>query len=176
MAIETYMIEEAEKLICEPEEVEKWNKLVEEAGLEGQKELIKPEKSPIPFIALTKSMERVYETLCPGKEDAKAYKDSAIPLRVLSLIALSEREKYFYKIQIWSDKVKDPVVVGVLNNSYSSPLFLIARWGDELRSFPELLKLAKERLKQQKMNEYKTKISTIDESIDKHFNGEWAGF
>lgn len=176
MAIETYLIEEAEKLISEPEEAEAWTKIVEEVGLEGQKQLVKPEKGPIPFIAMTKVMERVYETLCPGKEDVKKYKDSAIPMRVLSLIALSEREKYFHKIEIWSDKVVDPVVVGYLTKEYSSPLFLIARWGDELRSFPELLQLAKERKKSQKLAEYKSKMNSIEWNIDTYFDGGWVSF
>jgi hypothetical protein len=91
--------------------------------------------------------KRVYETLCPAKVDLIKYGKTPIPLEVLGLIQLSQREKYFSKIQIWyDDKSPDPLAVGVIpdRNGYTwnDELYLIARWGDVLRPFEELKEMA----------------------------------
>jgi len=146
MAIETFLIEEAEKLISEPEELEQWTKTVEELGLEGQRELAKPDKSPIPFQSMNKNMQAVYKILCPRRYAVKSYKSSTIPMRVLSLIALAEKEQYFKEIEIWSAEDKpDPVAVGFTGSTWSNDgVFIIARWGDELTDFATLEKRARE--------------------------------
>ena len=177
MAIETYLIEDSEKMISEPEHLEEWLKTVEDLGLEGQKELAKPGKSPIPFLAMNRAMERVYATLCPNKTKVHQYRNSTIPLRVLSLIALSEREKYFCKVEIWDDKEKpDPVAVGYLNDNYDSPTFLIARWGDELRDFPSLKNEAITRFRENKKRDYQAKLDSLEGDIAKYFAGDWTSF
>lgn len=149
MAIETFLIEEAEKLIAEPEQIEEWTKTVEELGLKGQQELVKPEKSPIPFQPMNRRMQRVYQTLCPARIEVAKYNKSTIPLRVLSLIALAQKEEYFKEIEIWyDDKEPDPIAVGLTKSRYDDDgMFILARWGDELKDFPTLLNEAKERWK-----------------------------
>jgi len=186
MAIETYLIEESEKMIAEPEHLEEWLKTVEELGLEGQKKLTKEEKSPIPFPKMRRVEYRVYETLCPNKEDVLKYSNNTIPLRVLSLIALAQREQYFVIIEIWDDHASpDPVAVGFADSSglygENRNAFIIARWGDELRSFPELLKIAKEKWTIKNTTELKSRISdaqkkleTIQNQADKYFIGEFV--
>jgi hypothetical protein len=181
MAIETYLIEDSEKMIAEPEHLEEWNQLVEELNLDGQKTLKDGDKSPIPFPMMTTGERRVYEVLCPNKTEVKEYHNNTIPLRVLSLIALSQRENYFNEIQIWDDTAKpDPIAVGIVGDKWSGKHYIIARWGDELRAFAELKQLALVRWVEDnkaKLNEIiegaKLHLATIDSLAVKHFNGEW---
>lgn len=175
MAIETYLIEDSEKMISEPEHLDEWTKIVGELGLEGQQKLAKPEKSPIPFIKMNSGMEHVYDLLCPNHGEVKSYSNTTIPLRVLSLIALAEREKYFSQIKIWDNNADpDPIAVGYSDDTYSSPKFIIARWGDELRSFEELKQIAKKKWIANKSIELNEKLNTIQTSAEKYFNGDWV--
>lgn len=180
MAIETYLIEESEKMIAEPEHLEEWQKSVEELGLEGQKQLAKPDKSPIPFPKMKSTEYRVYETLCPNKTEVKKYSSNTIPLRVLSLIALAQREEYFAGIEIWDDDTKpDPIAVGFTDASAYAErknYYIIARWGDELRSFVELRKMAEDRLTVEKRNDLQKRLSDLDNNICDYFNGKWVNF
>jgi hypothetical protein len=169
MAIEVFLIEDSEKLIAEPEHLEEWTKTVEELKLEGQQKLAKPEKSPIPFQPMNTIMQVVYGILCPEKEPVNRYEASTIPLRVLSLIALAEREKYFTDIDIWHANDKpDPIAVGYTNGRYSSNgMFILARWGDELQDFPTLEAKAKKIFKDRVQNKIKT--LNADEIVEKKF-------
>jgi len=116
--VETFVIEETASLIYDNEELERWNQMVEDLGLEGQKTIVKPEKSPIPFMYVKKSMANVFETLCPRKVSVEQYNLTPIPTEILELVVLSKRENYFEKIQIWfDDKEPDPICVG-LNTTY----------------------------------------------------------
>jgi hypothetical protein len=155
MAIEVFFIEEMDKVITENESLDKWLDTVKELGLEGQLSLTSEGKTPIPFRKMTRVEREVYTQLCPEYENVKNYKSDAIPLRVLSLIALAEKENYFGRIDIWyATENTDPIAVGYKLRPDQKPndvsrwnndgIFLIARWGDELRSFPELQKMAKE--------------------------------
>lgn len=182
MAIETYMIEDADKLIAEPEQLEEWTKTVNELGLDGQISLMKQDKSPIPFAKMNETEERVYKTLCPQRTAVKSYNNGTIPLRVLSLIALSEREHYFPYIEIWDDHASpDPIAVGKSSDNYNADLYLIARWGDELRSFVELKQIAMQRWIEEKKTDLKDKISeaqnnlaNIETKAEKYFQGNWV--
>lgn len=114
--VETFIIEETASLIYDNEDLDKWNKYVEELGLVGQKKISTKEKSPIPFMHLKTGLKNVFETLCPRKVDFTEYNVTPIPLEILDLIALSKKEEYFNKgIQIWYDEVTpDPVCVGII--------------------------------------------------------------
>ena len=171
--IETYLMEDSEKMISDVEHLEEWTKIVEELGLTGQQALAKPAKSPIPFLPLNEISERVYGTLCKFHTSVKIYKRSTIPLRILSLIALSENEKYFHHIEIWDDNDPDPVVIGYVNDTYSSPKFLIGRWGDELRSFEELKQIAKKKWSEEKIAELTEKLNNIQTAAIQWFDGKW---
>jgi hypothetical protein len=111
--VETFIIEETVELIYDNEKLGKWNDLVKELGLSGQTQLVKPEKSPIPFMHLKTGLKNILETLCPRKEDVKNYNITPIPVEILDLIMLSKREGYFTKIQVWYDERNpDPCCVG----------------------------------------------------------------
>jgi hypothetical protein len=112
--VETFFVEEIVDLIYDNDKLDKWNELVSTLELEGQSNLVKPEKSPIPFMYLKNGLINVFEILCPRTTDVKSFNVTPIPLEILDLIALSEKEGYFNKIYIrWDDKSPDPVCIGV---------------------------------------------------------------
>lgn len=181
MAIELFLIEEADKLIAEANSIDEWKQKIEDLGLEGQKQLCI--ESPIPFVRLKTTEIRVYEELCPNRSNVKDYKEDVIPLRVLSLIALAEKEKYFGKIEIWHNYSKpDPIVIGYKKDSkgeadkYNNDgVFIIARWGDELRSFAELQEMAKKQWIERNKARLEDKLRNLEYSAYEYFNmGEWV--
>lgn len=111
--VETFVIEEVESLIYDNEKLDKWNSIVENLELQGQKQIIKPEKSPIPFLNMNADLVNVFNTLCPRSIDIKDFSVTPIPVEILDLVALSVRENYFKEIEVWwDDKTPDPVVIG----------------------------------------------------------------
>lgn len=112
--VETYVIEETQELIYDNDKLTKWNEQVAALGLEGQKKIVKPEKSPIPFLLMNRNLQNVFAELCPRHVEVSEYDKTPIPVEVLDLIALSVRENYFPSIQVWSDeKSPDPAVIGL---------------------------------------------------------------
>src|SRR3990172_5340051 len=99
--VETFVIEETAMLIYDNEKLDKWNQRIKELGFTGQQQICKPDKSPIPFMHLKHSLVNIFECLCPVKVPAKEYAVSPIPLEILDLISLSEKEGYFNAIEIW---------------------------------------------------------------------------
>ena len=119
--VQTYIVEETVDLIYDNEKLEKWNAHVEALGLQGQKQIIKPEKSPIPFLPLNTSMKNIVETLCPREVDVEDFNVSPIPLEILDLISLSKNEKYFNKIAIhYNERNPDPFCIGSIGHWYQS--------------------------------------------------------
>lgn len=118
--VETFVIEETAELIYDGEALENWNNLVSDLGLKGQIEIVKPEKSPIPFMHLKESMINTLQTLCPRKYSIEDFNVTPIPLEILKLVALSKKENYFEGIEVWyDDKSPDPCVVGINYEYYS---------------------------------------------------------
>jgi hypothetical protein len=182
MATESYLVEEVQSLIHSVEDLAQWKELVAQCELKGQETLTKEEKSPIPFPTMTQQMEKVYNTLCPTSTPAESYNTTAIPIRILSLIALCKQEGYFDSLEVWSDdKQPDPIVVGFRqdpNSSWRKIKYLVGRWGDELRSYPELVKLAKERFTEDKrvqVTRTLSKCNTILANLENHVDSEFAG-
>lgn len=150
--VETYIIEETASLIYDNEQLDKWNELVSELGLTGQTQIVVKEKSPVPFMHLKTNLVEVFSTLCPRKEDVSKYNKTPIPVEILDLVALSKREGYFDKIQIWyDDKTPDPVCIGLRYENekdrskgyeWYMHKYLLGKWGDVKHSFSELTSLA----------------------------------
>ena len=119
--VETFLIEETQELIYDNEKLDQWNAHVRELGLTGQTKIVKGEKSPIPFMHMKQTTVEMFNVLCPRKVDVKEYDATPIPVEILELIALSNREGYFNKIEIWyDDKTPDPICVGVKGYWYQS--------------------------------------------------------
>jgi hypothetical protein len=118
--VETFVIEETQELIYDNEKLDQWNKHVSSLGLKGQTKIVAPEKSPIPFLHMKLPLVRVFETLCPRKVDIVDYDKTPIPVEILDLVALSKREQYFTKIEIWyDDETPDPACVGYIGKYYT---------------------------------------------------------
>ena len=117
--VETFLMEETVELTYDQEKLDKWNGLVEELGLLGQEKLVEPDKSPVPFKFMDQTLHNIAETLCPARTELKFYDEMPIPLEIMELVAMSIRENYFTKIEIWSDsKDKDPFAIGIAEFYY----------------------------------------------------------
>lgn len=179
--VQKFIVEEATELIYDSDKIQEWREKCEELGLEKQIALANGDKSPIPFEHMNTVGERVYETLCPKKETYKMYHKTAIPLEVLSLIALSEKEGYFEKIEVWyDDKTPDPIAVGyVKEGAYSYKKYAIARWGDVLKPFDELKEKAISVYRnssllslKKKLQETQSKLENVDLNTQLYFDAQ----
>lgn len=179
--VQKFIVEESAELIYDSEKIDEWKAKCEELGLTEQLALSTPGKSPIPFESMNTVSNRVYTTLCPAKVKYKTYRKTAIPLEVLSLIALAEKEHYFEEIEIWyDDKTPDPLAVGILKaQTWDREMFLIARWGDVLRPFEELKEKAMQIYKntsllnlRKNLAETNEKIANIDNNVALYFDAQ----
>jgi hypothetical protein len=177
--VQTFIVEESKELIYDSDKIQEWKNKCEELGLSNQLLLAEKDKSPVPFECMNEVQKRVYETLCPAKENYKQYKRTAIPLEVLSLIALAEKEGYFNEIQIWYDnKTPDPIAVGLIKETDWRYLYYsIAKWGDELRPFEELKEKAMQVYRNtsfltlsHKVNDAKNNIENLDINVARYFD------
>ena len=145
MATEIFIQPELEEIVIDSSKKDEWYQKVTELGLEGQLKLTNNSKKDAasPYTFINEQMKLVFETICPTKSSVDKYDKSAIPIDVLSHIALCKQEGYFHKLEIWYDnKNADPILVGYLSGSYSSPMHLIARWGDEIIPYEQLVEKA----------------------------------
>ena len=154
--VETFYVSETVNLIHDNEALDKWNEKVVELGLEGQTKVIVADKSPIPFMWMNQSIVATFEILCPTKVDITKYDKTPIPLELLEVVSLCEKEKYFSKIKVWyNEKEKDPAIVGYVDvpdgkydgqdwylESYGKK-YLIGRWADVKASLDQLIDRAR---------------------------------
>ena len=216
---EIYFNQELADISFEVDALDEWKQTCKELGMQKQLVLTQGKESPVPYPYINEVMLRVYETLCPVKDEYQNYDSTPIPLKVLKQIAYSKKENHFEKISIWhNSKHPDPIVVGkcgyhyvydeqynhVLdaenndltfntreeaekyqkeNNYYSTGyhligLYLIARWGDELRDFKELKEMAVAHIIEDVGGELQReivtktqKLETIKENAVSYING-----
>jgi hypothetical protein len=174
--VETYLAEEHSDVLSDAVANEEWFLKIKELGLTGQANLSDKTVSPIPFSPMTPGMRAVYSTLCPVVDSVEDYSADTIPLRVLAIIALCATQKYFARIRVWHSVAKpDPILVGSTKTSTwdsGNQEFLLARWGDELRSFPELYQLAERQLIDERKLALQSAISTCEVDVNKFLNGK----
>lgn len=191
--VETFLIEETAELIYDNEKLEAWNKHVDELGLTGQMSIVKPDKSPIPFMHMKKSLFNIFTCLCPMKVNVKNYNLTPIPVEILNLVALSVKECYFNEIQVWYDDQKpDPAVIGytkkwgevnnyrysskeeaatalgkeIGNYNYQENYYLLGKWADVKHSFEELTEMAVNRWKYNNKTSLTKKIKESQSRMD----------
>jgi|WetSurMetagenome_2_1015567.scaffolds.fasta_scaffold00103_74 hypothetical protein len=151
METQVFLIDEHKENIFDSDKNQEWLSIVQELGLSCQENLMKENKSPLPFPAMTRAESTIWGAVLETKTLLKDFSGEAIPLPVLSAIALCEREHYFDKIEIWySRQMPDPIVVG---KNYDTPEhkangydwsmipFKIAQWGAILKPITELIPL-----------------------------------
>jgi len=153
--VETFFVEETTNLIHDGEALKTWSEKCAELGLEGQKEVVTVGKSPIPFLWMNDALVATFETLCPTKVKITAYDKSPIPVEILELVSLSQKESYFDFMEIWfNEQVKDPVCVGYRipddhknksewERQYYAKKYLLGRWADVKASLDTLVERAK---------------------------------
>lgn len=143
MQVETYEVEKIEQtemqaLAADGEAA----LLIEQLGLEGQKTLMTPEtKELIPYRVMTKEEHIVFKALFTERSRVEDYKAGPIPLRVLQVASHARTLELpdFAYLQVWYPKqgIDDPILVA-RKDSYTDPIYLLARWGDSLLPFKEL--------------------------------------
>lgn len=165
MATQIFIEPELETL---HENSEEWVKVCNELGLVQQLARAGTvEKVGNPYLKIDPRSERVYKMLCPCSDPFTAYEASTIPLDILQEINRCHQNAWFDKIEIWyDDKSPDPFVVGniekVKGQYWNVDKFLIARWGDELLPFEQLVAKAIQRFK----NRYKMALVKLRADCD----------
>ena len=147
LLVETYEVEslngsEIENLAAEGEALA----IIEQLGLDGQKNLGGESGSNFPYRQLTAIEHFTFKTLFPNRAKIEDYKAGPIPLRALQVAAFVRQldsEEFAY-LEIWypAPGIDDPVLVA-RKNSYSDPVYLLARWGAALKPVEELYEQAK---------------------------------
>ncbi len=121
--------------------------LIEELGLEGQKEVSNAGNADTtglcPYRKMTKRELKVFKLCFPRETTMETYKESLIPLRVLQVA--SHAKKWLPVIKVWHPEPgkPDPVLVGFESTQWGAQPFLLARWGDALDVFETLAEKAK---------------------------------
>lgn len=150
MNVQIFMLEENKQLIYDNDQLAEFQSLVSELGLKCNN-TIDPEKSPIPYLQLDQATIRAFHLLCPQIDKIKEYRFE-IPLEILRHVKLSETEKYFDWIEVWSNtKDPDPFCVGKVYKTasdrqskytWNATYYLIGRWGAENKTMDELMSMA----------------------------------
>lgn len=176
--VETFLVEETESLIYDNEKLERWNALVAELQLAGQQTIVKPDKSPIPFMVLNQSTRNIIGTLCPSEVAIENYNRTPIPVELLDLVALSKKENYFDKIVIcYDEKTSDPFVIGQVGIfevvSWSTKphfmiknQYLIGKWGDVRRSWNELKEMAVKRFRSERTTQLTDELKRVKRALE----------
>lgn len=150
MQVETF---ECQETSAEPiEATEEAVALMEQLGLEGQRELMCPKKHErdvrSPYREITRDERFAYQVICPQTTPLAKYKSGPIPLRVLQIAAHAQSLGMFDELVVWhrtESVVPDPVLIGVKKkpgSSWEKTEFILARWGDELETLSVLVKRA----------------------------------
>lgn len=126
-----------------------WSAICKDLGLDKQLQKSgKVEKVGNPYQKVDPRSQRVFEMLCPVKVGFKEYDAGTLPLDVLQEIQRCQQNEWFPKIEVWyDDKSPDPFLIGYDSKEWSANKFLIARWGDELLPFEQLVSKVIERFK-----------------------------
>lgn len=175
MQTKSYLRTEVTNLFTEASDLDNWKLKCEELGLNGQLDLTKTTKSPIPFPLMTTEEKNIYNTLFDREVSIEKYNKEPIPLDLLSLVALSKQENYFDKgiyIQ-FSDEVKDPIIKGKKQDtetSWNTNEYIIGRWGDVLLDIPSLRKKAAEKkasLRAVQLEKVKASLQSCIDNVEK---------
>jgi hypothetical protein len=173
--VETYIIEETQELIYDNEKLDQWNGLIKELGLKGQEQVVKTDKSPVPFLWMNETLLAVFGELCPRKVKVNEYNKTPIPVEALSLVSLSVKEGYFNEIEVWyDDKTPDPAIIGyrftkgtsAWENQYYAEKYLLARWSDVKASLAELTERAKQLFTLRTVNELNETIKRNQRALE----------
>lgn len=184
MEIQTFEIEEAVGGTTPEIEAEALQ-LIETLGLKGQKTLITPKPEGgerFQYPEMTKLELAVYGEVFPQKTVIEEYAAGIIPIRVMQVAA--HAKGFCDAVQVWHKKMRDPdpILVGTKGaNEYAATFkrFILARWGDALKDFSELVKEARvlyrerfERELKEKASNAQSKLGQLDSLVETAMQGE----
>jgi hypothetical protein len=178
MEVKVYTMEGGMDLMFSLEEKERYERLVEELGLSGQRiYTTNAGGTVIPFPACTTQMFESIKALFTESCEPDEFKHEVIPIRVLELIKLCRDENYFNGMKIYYSRViADPVLIGTKDRVN----YLVAKWGDSLMTDQEILSegyKAKradiERRAKEKMKEMQDTLSDLDGAVEKAMERGW---
>lgn len=181
MKIQTYEIEE--QLDGPTPEVEaQAAALIEELDLEGQRRLFTKDSGGarrFPYPEMTAQELAVYEALFPAHTKIHEYTAGIIPVRVLQVAAHC---RSFCELEVWHKAMKDPdpLLIGWTRaDPYTRRRFLLARWGEALKDFSELVNEARSVIKAEinarmrdQIRRAQMTLEGIDDNVDRVLAGE----
>lgn len=184
MTTQFFIEPELEKL---HEQSQEWEQLCTGLGLEKQlKKIGKVEKVANPYMKLDHRSERIFQMLCPRREPYTEYGAGTLPLDIVQEIDRCKKNGWFPVMEIWyDDKSPDPFLIGADSKRWDNK-FLIARWGEELLPFEQLVEKAINRYKDAYLRSLNRLIidcegrkQDIEGEIRTYIdmgNGRWNGF
>lgn len=180
MQVETFEIEE-QVGGTSPEVEAEAKALIEKLGLEGQQSLINPggQGERFQYPKMTKVQAVVYRAVFPETSKLKDYSHGIIPVRVLQVAA--HAREFCDHLEVWHSRVPhpDPLLVGRKGSEYAGVLYMLARWGEALVDFSEMVKQAKEIIRVEftsqihhHIEKLEGKLKRVDSLVDERLNGE----
>jgi hypothetical protein len=174
MKVETFEVTETNE--CGPDIEQEQLMLIESLGLTGQRKLIsngkEGETNLCPYRKMTADEKVVYSVLLSRRVNLEDYCDATIPTRVLQ-VAAHAKELEIGKLAVWCPENADdpdPVLVaytGSYLNGGERELWLLARWGEHLVPFDDLVKKAMVILRETKKTILEAMKKRIDIEIEK---------
>ena len=163
------------------EQLQKRKDLLEKLQLKEQQKMF-AEDVGIPYQRLTTVGRNIWGAFCPYKAKLADFK-GYIPTRVLEIIETNQIK--FGRIEVWSEEETnpDPVLVGIVGQDYTTTqaYYLIARWGESLLSYAEVVKIARDKWTNRRRNKLMAKIkeaekdvATLERDADEHFDGRFV--
>ena len=136
------------------------------------------EGGKIQYQRLSNAGLHIWGAFCPHKSDLVACK-LYLPTRILEILETARTQ--FHKIEVWSEELatQDPILIGVLTNNYDSPKYLIARWGESLLPYAEVVQKARQKWISTRINKLKAKLKehtldleSVEADADKYLDGD----
>lgn len=186
MLVETYEIEETlvgpDGTVTEEVDAEAIQ-LIKDLNLAGQEALVTRddggEERRIPYPLMSAHERAVYRARFPVHEKVAEYRHGMIPIRVLQVIA--HARPLFAKIEVWHTKAPDPDPLLVGYGVAAEEVHLLARWGDALAPFTQLIEEARASLRERfirgakkAINRSELFLSNVDDEVDRKLAGEYV--
>ncbi len=190
MQIETFEIEEvnsseAAQMAADSTAIE----LIEKLGLNGQKKLTNTETATRQtFKRMTLLEIEVYTILFPERDKLADFATEIIPVRVLETADKAIQLGQFYKLEVWHSRTRkdDPLLIAYTgtpspqtwdsNYHHDTGRFLLARWGDALLPFSDLVSEAKKAWIATRAQALKKKKRDVEFEIENLQSDADAGF
>jgi len=171
MKVETYEIEEinnseASTMAADSEAIA----LIEKLGLTGQQALVNPDTATrFAYPHMTKLQETVFRACFPARCSLADFRHEIIPLRVLQVAAFCKDFPQTSCLEVWHTAIpkQDPILVGKAG-PYDSDYYLLARWGDALPTFEELVIKSRgilEATYKSKLAKVRAKVSALEAEL-----------